>query len=99
MNSILNDRDIAATADRFKAIAHPIRLSIVCLLLDGERTVGDICSVVGTSQPNISGHLSQLHRLGLLQARKDANRIFYAIADQRLSDIVFGLRDIYCPTP
>lgn len=93
----LSESEIVQTADRFKAIAHPLRLGIVCLLLEGERTAGDICAAVGTSQPNISGHLAQLHRLGLLQARKDANRVFYSLGDRRLEDIVGGLRDIYCP--
>jgi ArsR family transcriptional regulator len=91
-----SDKEIELTARRFKAVAHPIRLGIVCLLAQGERTVGDICNELGTTQPNISQHLIQLHNQDLLKSRKEANRVYYAIADQRLSDIIGMLQGIYC---
>lgn len=96
MTNNWSDKEIELTAHRFKAVAHPLRLAIVCLLGQGERTVGDICSEMGTTQPNISQHLTQLHNQHLLKSRKEANRVYYAIADQRLSDIVGILQEIYC---
>jgi ArsR family transcriptional regulator len=91
-----SDKEIELTARCFKAIAHPIRLAIVCLLAQGERTVNEICSEIGTTQPNISQHLLHLHNLHLLKSRKEANRVYYVIADQRLSDIIGMLQGIYC---
>lgn len=91
-----SDRQCELTALRLKAIAHPLRLAIVCLLADGERSVGDICQELGTTQPNISQHLTRLHNQHLLTSRKDANRVYYAIADQRLNKIIDVLREIYC---
>ncbi|MDP2881409.1 MAG: metalloregulator ArsR/SmtB family transcription factor [Azonexus sp.] len=91
-----SEKEIELTAHRFKAVAHPLRLGIVCLLAQGERTVGDICAELGTTQPNISQHLLQLHNQHLLKSRKDANRVYYAIADQRLNVIVGMLQEIYC---
>ncbi|NTV71344.1 MAG: helix-turn-helix transcriptional regulator [Azonexaceae bacterium] len=94
---ILNEREIEQTASRIKAVSHPLRLAMVCLLAQGEQSVNDICAQLGTTQPNISQHLSQLHNQGLLKSRKEANRVYYAIADQRLSDIIGMLQEIYCP--
>ena len=93
---VLNDREIALTASRIKAVSHPLRLAMVCLLAEGEQSVNDICGKLGTTQPNISQHLGQLHNQGLLKSRKEANRIFYAIADQRLGEIIGMLQEIYC---
>lgn len=91
-----SDKEIELTAHCFKAVAHPIRLGIVCLPAQGERTVGDICNELGTTQPNISQHLLQLHDQHLLKSRKEANRVYYAIADRRLSEIIVMLQEIYC---
>lgn len=91
-----SDQEIELTADRCKAVAHPLRLAILCLLGPGERSVGDICRELGTTQPNISQHLTQLHNQHLLKSRKDANRVYYAIADQRLGEIIGMLQKIYC---
>lgn len=92
-----SEAQIALTAEHLKAIAHPLRLAAVCLLGDGERSVGEICERLGTTQPNISQHLAQLAGRKLLKTRRDGSRIYYAIADRRLIDIVEMLRGIYCP--
>ena len=91
-----SDPEIEHVAERLKAIAHPLRLSIVCLLAEGKLSVGDICLNIGTSQPNISQHLSILSGRQLVSTRKDGNRIFYRVSDDRLSAIIGMLRGIYC---
>lgn len=96
MGTDWSDKEIELTADRCKAVAHPIRLAILCLLGEGERSVGDICRELGTTQPNISQHLNQLHNQHLLKSRKEANFVYYAIADQRLGQIIGMLQQIYC---
>ncbi|MBS1142303.1 MAG: transcriptional regulator, ArsR family [Proteobacteria bacterium] len=93
---VLNEHEIEQTAKCIKAVSHPLRLGMVCLLAQGEQTVSNICSELGTTQPNISQHLAQLHMQGLLKSRKEANRVYYAIADQRLSEIIGMLQEIYC---
>jgi len=89
--------EIEPIASRFKAIAHPLRLAIVCLLGPGERSVNEICQELGSTQPNISQHLNLLYNQQLLRSRKEGNRVYYAIADQRLSTLVGMLQQIYCP--
>ena len=96
MAKLWSDNEIELTARRFKAVAHPLRLAIVCLLADGERSVGDICEAVGTSQPNITQHLLVLHNQKLLKSRKEINRVYYAINDRRLNEIIAMLQGIYC---
>jgi ArsR family transcriptional regulator len=91
-----SDREIELTANCFKAVAQPIRLGIVCLLAHGELTVGEICEAMGTSQPNITHHLIVLHNQELLKSRKEANRVYYSIAQQRLTNIICMLQQIYC---
>lgn len=96
MHAHWSDTEIAPTAEGIKAIAHPLRLGIICLLAEGELSVGEIRQALGTSQPNISHHLTRLSDRRLLTSRKDANRVYYAIADQRLNEIVGMLQGVYC---
>ena len=92
------DEDIQQAANAIKAIAHPLRLKILCVLGDQEVSVQDIVKQVGTSQSNISQHLSILRDKGVLTTRKDANRVFYRIGDLRTLKLVGMMRDVFCST-
>ena len=56
----------------------------------------DIVEQVGTSQSNISQHLAILRDKGILDSRKDANRVFYRVADARLLQLVGMMRQVFC---
>lgn len=88
--------DIQQAAQAIKAIAHPLRLKILCVLGDQEVSVQDIVEQVGTSQSNISQHLAILRDKGVLATRKDANRVFYRIGDLRTLKLVGMVRDVFC---
>ena len=90
------DEDIQQAARAVKAIAHPLRLKILCILGDQEVSVQDIVEQVGTSQSNISQHLSILRDKGVLATRKDANRVFYRIGDLRTLKLIGMMRDVFC---
>ena len=90
------DEDIQQAARAVKAIAHPLRLKILCILGDQEVSVQDIVEQVGTSQSNISQHLSILRDKGVLTTRKDANRVFYRIGDLRTLKLIGMMRDVFC---
>lgn len=79
-----------------KAIAHPLRLRILCVLGDREISVQDIVEQVGTSQSNISQHLAILRDKGVLATRKDANRVFYRIGDPRTLKLIGMMREVFC---
>ncbi len=81
-----------------KAIAHPLRLKILCVLGGNEVSVQDIVDEVGTSQSNISQHLAILRDKGVLVTRKDANRVYYRIGDPRTLKLVGMMRDVFCTT-
>ena len=81
-----------------KAIAHPLRLKILCVVGDQEACVQDIVEAVGTSQSNISQHLAILREKGVLLTRKDANRVFYRVGDQRTLQLVGMMREVFCGT-
>ena len=66
---------IETAARALKAISHPLRLKILCFVGAQEICVQDIVDAVGTSQSNISQHLAILRDKGVLQTRKDANRV------------------------
>lgn len=82
-----------------KAIAHPLRLKILCLLSGGEITVQEIVEAVGTSQSNISQHLAILRDKKILKTRKDSNKVHYRIADQRILQLVALMRQVFCSVP
>lgn len=90
------EEDIQQAAQAIKAIAHPLRLKILCVLGDQEISVQEIVEQVGTSQSNISQHLAILRDKGVLATRKDANRVYYRIGDLRTLKLVGMMRDVFC---
>jgi DNA-binding transcriptional ArsR family regulator len=94
---ITNESDIDLASRSLKAMAHPLRLKILCLLGGNpEVSVQDIVEHVGTSQSNISQHLSILRDKGILASRKDANKVYYRIADQKIVALIGSLREAFC---
>jgi len=89
--------EIAARA--LKAISHPLRLKILCVVGDQEVCVQDIVDAVGTSQSNISQHLAILRDKSVLATRKDANRVFYRVADRRTLQLIVMMREVFCGIP
>ena len=79
-----------------QAIAHPLRLKILCLLGSQELSVLEIVEAVGTSQSNISQHLAVLRDQGLLVARKEGTKVFYRIGDARVLKMISLTREIFC---
>jgi len=90
------EEDILQASNAIKAIAHPLRLKILCVLGDQEVSVQDIVEQVGTSQSNISQHLAILREKSILSTRKDANRVYYRIGDLRTLKLVSMMREVFC---
>jgi len=95
---LANEQDINIASRSLKAMAHPLRLKILCILGNaGEISVQDIVDMVGTSQSNISQHLSILRDKGILSCRKDANKVFYRISEDKIVSLMLAMRDAFCP--
>jgi ArsR family transcriptional regulator len=72
---------IPQVAARFKALADEGRLALLSALQRGERCVGELAELTGRPQPNVSQHLANLTHAGLVEGRRQGNRVFYRIAD------------------
>jgi DNA-binding transcriptional ArsR family regulator len=79
-----------------QAMAHPLRLKILCLVGNQELSVLEIVEAVGTTQSNISQHLAVLREHGILGARKEANKVYYRIPDPRVLRMISLTREIFC---
>jgi ArsR family transcriptional regulator len=93
------DEHIEQASRAMKAMSHPLRLKILCVLSDGEASVQEIVELVGTTQSNISQHLAILRDKGVLRTRKDANRVFYRVSDARTLKLIAMMRDVFCGVP
>jgi DNA-binding transcriptional ArsR family regulator len=87
---------IREASEAMQAMAHPLRLKILCLVGNQELSVLEIVDAVGTSQSNISQHLAVLRDTGVLKARKQANKVFYRIHDPRVLEMIALTRRIFC---
>lgn len=83
---------VELVARRFRVIGEPMRIRLLEQLRDADYSVGELVSIVGASQQNVSKHLAVLHEAGILERRRDGNRVVYAIADPA----VFTLCEIVC---
>jgi DNA-binding transcriptional ArsR family regulator len=90
---------IDQAARALKAMAHPLRLKILCVVGGSEMSVQQIVEAVGTTQSNISQHLAILRDKGVLRARKDANRVFYRVGDERTLQLIGMMREVFCAVP
>lgn len=85
---LLANSELSAASRSLKAISHPLRLQILCKLGKSEVSVQDIVESVGTSQSNISQHLSVMRDKGVLSSRKEANRVFYRVIDAAILRLI-----------
>lgn len=83
--------------DVFSALAHPTRRQILEDLRDGELSAGEIASRFHCSGPTISRHLGVLRQAGLVTDRRDANRVLYAVVEERLAMAVGRFLSAVCP--
>ncbi len=96
---IEEDAHIHQASLAVKAMAHPLRLKILCVLGDQELSVQDIVEQVGTSQSNISQHLAILREKQVLTTRREANRIYYRVKDFRVLKLILMMREVFCGYP
>lgn len=86
-------------SDLLKALSNRHRLLIVCQLVDGERSVGDLAEFLGLRDSTVSQHLALLRKDGLVSARRDAQTIYYSIASKPAREVLTALYQVYCAPP
>jgi DNA-binding transcriptional ArsR family regulator len=87
----------AADASRLLgALANERRLAILCRLVEGERSVGDLAEAVGLTQSALSQHLARLRAAGIVATRRHAQTVYYRLASSAAANVMKTLADIYC---
>jgi DNA-binding transcriptional ArsR family regulator len=81
-------------ADFFRILGHPVRVRILELLRDGERTVGDLQGQLGLDSSGTSQHLGALRKQGLLESRREGTSVYYRVRDPRLFQLLEVARQI-----
>jgi DNA-binding transcriptional ArsR family regulator len=81
-----------------KALANSQRLRILCVLAEGEQTVGQLNETVDLSQSALSQHLARLRALGLVATRREGQLIHYRLVDGPVRRLIDTLHSIYCAT-
>ena len=84
-------------ADLLKAMANAQRLRVLCLLIEGERTVSEINDAIPLSQSALSQHLAVLRERELVQTRREAQTIYYRVTSGPVFQIIETLHRIFCP--
>jgi len=88
----LNPKNLDSVATRFRILGVPLRLQILNELSDGERSVTALVEATGSTQPNVSKHLTTLLAHRMVKREKRGNSAYYSVADPA----VFELCEIVC---
>lgn len=91
-------RDNATEAARLlRALSNENRLMLLCLLFEGEKTVGELNGSLPLSQSALSQHLAVLREEGLVKTRREGQSIHYGLASKPAQRVIETLHALYCP--
>lgn len=89
------DENCENVADILKALAHPQRLMILCHLLEGKKTVGELHQLCNLSQSHASQFLARLRREGFVKVNKEANFSYYSLSNPKVTKLLKALHSIF----
>lgn len=89
-------RHANAASTLLKSLAHPCRLMVMCRLVEGEASVSELQALGTLSMSALSQHLAVMREAGLVETRREAQTIFYALADGPALGVMRALHDAYC---
>ena len=98
MNEVTPASDVEIAAKLFRGLGDRTRLALLLALLGGERRVTDLVAEVGTSQANVSNHLSCLRECGLIAARPDGRQTFYRVASEQVEGLLRAAEAVLAET-
>ena len=85
MFTMPEQKDFTHLAELFGALSDPNRLRIISSLMEGERSVGAIATLVELSESAVSHQLRGLRQMSLVSARKSGRQVFYSLDDDHVS--------------
>lgn len=98
--AIMNMQELTSrseeVAELLKAMSNSHRLLILCELNSGEKSVSALEGIVGLSQSALSQHLAKLRECGIVATRRDAQTIYYSLADARVASLMTTLYELFC---
>ena len=74
--------------DTMRLLTNKSRLMILCLLHDGEKSVGDLVDAIGAREPAVSQHLALMRHHGIIQARREGRSMIYSVADPQIGQLL-----------
>jgi len=83
-------------SDLLKALSHEVRLVILCLLSEGEKSVSELEEILTMPQAAVSQQLARLRLEGLVQSRREGRMIHYRLVDDEVSAIIANLYELFC---
>ncbi|MDZ7747774.1 MAG: metalloregulator ArsR/SmtB family transcription factor [Halofilum sp. (in: g-proteobacteria)] len=87
----------AREATRFlKALAHEGRLMILCMLVEGERSVSELGDMLGAPQPIVSQQLARLRADDFVATRRQGKNVYYSLANEEVREVVTLLYRLFC---
>ena len=78
------------------AMGNPKRLLVLCNMLDGEKSVGELADIAGLSSAALSQHLGKMRALSLIKPRRDGQTIYYSIAGREVRSVLETLYRLFC---
>lgn len=96
MELLTREEDIEKATNALKAMAHPLRLKILCALKGDELPVLQIVKQVGSSQSNISQHIEILRTENIIESRRKSNRILCKIKDTKILKLIANMQAVFC---
>ena len=101
--ALINDRELESmreAADKastlLKTLSHPGRLMILCQLVSGEKSVGELGRLLDIPQSPLSQHLSRMRSEGLVKPRRDAQTVYYSLDSEEVATVIECLYSLYC---
>ena len=87
---------IAEAAKLMEMLSQPVRLRLMCILLDGDQSVQSLAESAGLSQPAMSHHLKKLRAAELVKTRRDGQTIYYSLKGTEVAQVLEVLHRLYC---
>jgi DNA-binding transcriptional ArsR family regulator len=83
-------------SELMKTLGHKDRLMVLCHLISGEKSVGELAKLLDIPQSPLSQHLARMRKESLVTTRRDAQTIYYSIASGEAARIVALMHELYC---
>lgn len=92
----MKDENITKASKALKAMGHPLRLKILCVIGEQELPVMDIVKQVGTTQSNISQHIDILREKDIITSRRDGSKILCKVRDKNILILMAAMQQTFC---